>query len=76
MKFGMKPSVPNIMAILGTDTAGTIPTLLLNFILIFSQILPVDEVGADGEEPFLEDVLHESRLAEPPLPSRLPPQHG
>ena len=34
--------------------------------------LPVDEAGCDGEEPFLEDVLHEARLATPPTPSRLP----
>ena len=33
--------------------------------------LPVDEVGADGEDPFLEDVLHEARLSEPPTLSRL-----
>ena len=37
--------------------------------------LPVDEVGADGDDPFLEDVLHEARLADPPVPSRLP-GHG
>ena len=34
--------------------------------------LPVDEVGADGDPPLLEDVLHEGRLLEAPLPSRLP----
>ena len=34
--------------------------------------LPVDEANVDGEEAFLEDVLHEARLVEPPLPSRLP----
>ncbi len=33
--------------------------------------LPVDEVGADGELPLLEDVLHEGRLLEAPTPSRL-----
>ena len=38
--------------------------------------LPVDEVGVDGEDPFLEDVLHETRLVEPPLPSRLPAHLG
>ena len=35
-------------------------------------VLPVDVVGADGEDPFLEDVLHAARLAEPPSPSRMP----
>jgi hypothetical protein len=35
--------------------------------------LPVDEAGCDGDAPCLEDVLHAGRLAEPPLPSRLPP---
>ena len=34
--------------------------------------LPVDESAANGEEPFLEDVLHEARLALAPEPSRLP----
>ena len=38
--------------------------------------LPVDEAGADGADPFLEDVLHESRLVEAPLPSRLPLHAG
>ena len=33
--------------------------------------LPVDEVGADGELPLLEDVLHEGRLLEAPIPSQL-----
>ena len=28
------------------------------------------------EDPFLEDVLHETRLVEPPLPSRLPAHLG
>ena len=34
--------------------------------------LPVDEAAMDGEEPFLEDVLHGARLLEAPSPSRLP----
>ena len=34
--------------------------------------LPIGEAGCDGEVPFLEDVLHEGRLAIPPAPSRLP----
>ena len=34
--------------------------------------LPVDEAVIDGEEPFLEDVLHAARLTEAPAPSRLP----
>ena len=33
--------------------------------------LPVDESAMDGEDPFLEDVLHEARLVEAPAPSRL-----
>ena len=31
----------------------------------------VEESAADGESPLLEDVLHEARGAEPPVPSRL-----
>ena len=34
--------------------------------------LPVEESAADGEAPLLEDVLHGARLAEVPIPSRLP----
>ncbi len=34
--------------------------------------LPVDEAAMEGEDPFLEDVLHEARMVEAPLPSRLP----
>ena len=34
--------------------------------------LPVEESAADGEVPLLEDVLHSARLAEAPVPSRLP----
>ena len=34
--------------------------------------LPVDEAAADGEEVWVEEVLREARLLEPPMPSRLP----
>ena len=34
--------------------------------------LPVNEAGCNGEAPWLEDVLHEARLQDPPGPSRLP----
>ena len=34
--------------------------------------LPVDEAGVAGDDPLLEDVLHQSRLVEAPVPSRLP----
>ena len=34
--------------------------------------LPVDESCCDGDLPWLEDVLQEARLEEPPCPSRLP----
>ena len=37
--------------------------------------LPVDDFGCDGEEPWLEEVLHEARLTVPPAPSRMP-AHG
>merc|ERR1712137_1304943 len=33
---------------------------------------PVDESGLDGDEPHLEEVLLDARLAEAPAPSRLP----
>ena len=34
--------------------------------------LPVDEAAADGDSASIDEVLRESRLCEPPLPSRLP----
>ena len=34
--------------------------------------LPIDEAAADGFEAPMEEVLREARLAEPPVPSRLP----
>jgi hypothetical protein len=34
--------------------------------------LPVDEANCDGEDVWLEEVLREARLTEPPEPSRLP----
>lgn len=38
--------------------------------------LPVDEAGCNGEAPPCEDVLHEARLAAPPMPSRMPARTG
>ena len=38
--------------------------------------LPADEVACEGEAPFLVEVLHEARLAVPPVPSRLPALMG
>ena len=50
--------------VLAVAAMRALPTSLLE--------LPVDEAGAEGDPPLLEEVLHEGRLLDAPIPSRLP----